>query len=103
MQALDIAHQSLHQHGAEQQSWAAMVESNALLCLVQHARGDLNSASTSADVAQALADHTDPKRASSGAHRDAAIPAALQRIAALRLAMVNLLTCDLGPQLPSDL
>ena len=93
-QALEIAHQSFHQHGAEQQRWAAMVEGNAMLCLVQHARGDLNAASTSADVAQALADHTDPGRASSGAHRDAAIPAALQRVGALRLAMVGLLSLD---------
>ena len=103
MQALDIAHQSLQQHGGEQQSWAAMVESNAMLCLVQHARGDLNSASTSADVAQALADHTDPRRATSGAQRDAAILAALQRIGALRLAMVRLLTCDRDTHLPSNL
>ena len=65
-----------------------------MLCLVQHARGDLDAASACADVAQALADHADPRRASSGAHRDAAIPAALQRIGALRLAMVSLRTGD---------
>ena len=94
-QALDIAHQSFNQHGAEQQRWQALVECNAMLCLVQHARGDLDAASTSADVAQALADHTDPRRASSGAHRDAAIPAALQRIGALRLAMVSFCMGDL--------
>ena len=89
MQALDITHQSFHQQGAEQQRWAALVEGNAMLCLVQHARGDLDAASSSAEVAQALADHTDQRRASSGATRDAAIPAALQRIGAHRLAMVS--------------
>jgi hypothetical protein len=52
LQALDIAHQSFHQHGAEEQRWQALVASNSLLCLVQHARGDLNAATTSADVAQ---------------------------------------------------
>ena len=54
LQALDIAHQSFHQHGAEEQRWQALVASNSLLCLVQHARGDLNAATTSADVAQVL-------------------------------------------------
>ena len=93
MQALDIAHQSFHQHGAEQHRWQALVESNAMLCLVQHARGDLNAATTSADVAQALADHTDQRRAGLGAHKDAVVLSALQRIGALRLAMV-MLACD---------
>ena len=40
-------------------------------------------------MAQALADHTDQRRANLGAQRDAAIPCALQRIGALRLAMVR--------------
>jgi len=90
MQALDIAHQSFHQHGAEQHRWQALVESNAMLCLVQHAQGDLNAATTSADVAQALADHTDQRRASLAAHKDAVILSALPRIGVLRLAMVSL-------------
>ena len=63
--------------------------SNSLQCLVQHAMGDLNGASTSADVAQALADHTDQRRAGQGQQRDAEIPSALQRIGALRLALVR--------------
>ena len=65
------------------------MSSNSLQCLVQHAMGDLNGASTSADVAQALADHTDQRRPGQGQQRDAEIPAALQRIGALRLAMVS--------------
>ena len=40
-------------------------------------------------MAQALADHTDQRRANLGAQRDAAIPCALQRIGALRLATVR--------------
>ena len=63
--------------------------SNSLQCLVQHAMGDMNGACTSADVAQALADHTDQRRAGQGQQRDAEIPSALQRIGALRLAMVS--------------
>ena len=94
LQALDIAHDSFHQHGAEQQRWQALVGCNSLQCLVQHAMGDLNGASTSADVAQALADHTDQRRAGQGQQRDAEIPSALQRIGALRLAMVSLPCAD---------
>lgn len=45
-------------------------------------------------MAQALADHTDQRRANLGAQRDAAIPCALQRIGALRLAMVR--ACSKG-------
>lgn len=90
-QALDIAHQSFHQRGAEQQRWQALIGSNAMLCMVQHARGDLDAATSSADVAQALADHTDQRRPGGGTSRDAVVPSALQQIGALRLAMVSLL------------
>ena len=65
------------------------MSSNSLQCLAQHALGDMSAAATSADVAQALADHTDQRRPGQGQQRDAAIPSALQRIGALRLAMVS--------------
>ena len=52
-QALDIAHASFHQKGAEQRRWRALVQTNSLVGLVQHAAGDLPAATTSCDAAQA--------------------------------------------------
>ena len=52
-QALDMAHASFHQKGAEQQRWRALVQTNSLVGLVHHALGDMPAATTSCDAAQA--------------------------------------------------
>ncbi len=90
-QALDIAHASFHQKGAERQRWRGLVEAHSLLGLARHAAGDVHAALASADAAQALADHTDQRRNSLTQTQDASVPCALHRIAALRFATVRIL------------
>lgn len=65
------------------------MEANSLVGLARHATGDVHTAVNSADAAQALADHTDPRRRSLSQHQDVSIPCALHRIAALRFATVG--------------
>ena len=54
VQALDIAHASFHQKGAERKRWRALVQSNSLVGLAQHAHGHLPAAMASMDAAQAI-------------------------------------------------
>lgn len=86
---MDIARASFHQKGAERQRWRALVGGNSLVGLARHAAGDLQAAITSADAAQAMADHTDQRRRSLSAQQDATIPCALHRVAAVRFATVR--------------
>ena len=89
-QAVDLARLSFHQPGAEKLRWQALVDANSLAGLSQHAAGDLTRAAASLGVGEVLIEHFDQRHGGLLDGRDALVPAALQRAAALRFASVRL-------------